>query len=492
MDKNFNPVLMQYFQWYLPDDGKHWQRLSDDAEHLASIGISSVWMPPAFKGTGTNDVGYGVYDIFDLGEFDQHGSVRTKYGTKDEYLQAIQTLKEHGIKPIADIVLNHKANGDKKETFNVMKVDPDNRQVPISEPYEIEGYTYFNFPGRNKEYNDFEWHWYHFSGIDYDARNNETAIYQIQGENKGWADDDHVDSEKGNFDYLMFADIDFSHPEVIQNVKDWAEWFIETTGISGFRLDAIKHIDREVVAELVTILTDRLGAENFYVFGEYWDPTFETKADYLEDIQYEFDLVDVKLHMNFFEASKQGESYDLSKLLDNTLMKEKPWSAVTFVENHDTQRGQALESFVEDWFKPLAYGVILLSQDGFPTVFYGDYYGVEGEFAQASFQEVIDKLLFVRRAFAYGEQFNYLDDPNIIGWTRQGTESFPDGLAAVLCNNSGGEKRMQVTTAKEGTVFIDYLNHHDGEVVIEQDGWGTFPVNGGSISVWVPKNLREE
>ncbi len=43
-------------------------------------------MPPAFKGT-PND-GYEVYDLFDLGEFDQKGTVRTKYGLKEEYLRA--------------------------------------------------------------------------------------------------------------------------------------------------------------------------------------------------------------------------------------------------------------------------------------------------------------------------------------------------------------------------------------------------------------------
>lgn len=488
---NTNGVLMQYFEWYLPDDGQHWNRLKEDAEHLASIGITKVWMPPAFKGTGTNDVGYGVYDIFDLGEFDQNGTVRTKYGTKDDYVEAIKKLKEVGIKPIADIVLNHKANGDKKETFTVMKMDPENRQKPLTEPYEIEGYTHFTFPGRNKEYNDFEWHWYHFSGLDYDARNDETGIFQVQGENKGWADNEEVDGEKGNFDYLMFNDIDFDHPEVIQNVKDWAKWFIETTGISGFRLDAIKHIDRNVVAELVSILTDALGAENFYVFGEYWNADYETKKDYLEDIEYEFDLVDVKLHMNLYEASEQGKSYDLRNIFNGTLMKDNPWSSVTFVDNHDTQRGQSLESTVQDWFKPIAYGIILLSQDGFPTIFYGDYYGIEGEFGQQSFQEIIDKLLFIRRTFAYGDQYDYFDDPNIIGWTRQGNETFPDGLATVISNGDGGEKRMQVSTAHPGEIFVDYLGHHQAEVTIEEGGWGTFPVNGGSISVWAPRDIEQ-
>lgn len=66
-----NETLMQYFEWYLPNDGKHWQRLAADAPELAQKGISKIWLPPAFKATHAGDVGYGVYDLFDLGEFDQ-------------------------------------------------------------------------------------------------------------------------------------------------------------------------------------------------------------------------------------------------------------------------------------------------------------------------------------------------------------------------------------------------------------------------------------
>ena len=40
------------------------------------------------------------------------GTVRTKYGFKEDYLQAIQALKEAGIQPMADVVLNHKAAAD--------------------------------------------------------------------------------------------------------------------------------------------------------------------------------------------------------------------------------------------------------------------------------------------------------------------------------------------------------------------------------------------
>ena len=63
--------------------------------------------------------------------------------------------------------------------------------------------------------------------------------------------------------------------------------------------------------------------------------------------------------------------YDLTTIFDHSLVKNHPEHAVTFVDNHDTQRGQALESTVEEWFKPAAYALILLREDGLPCLFYG-------------------------------------------------------------------------------------------------------------------------
>jgi alpha-amylase len=48
------------------------------------------------------------YDIWDLGEFDQKGAQRTKWGTKDELLSAIKTATEKGIICYIDAVMNHK------------------------------------------------------------------------------------------------------------------------------------------------------------------------------------------------------------------------------------------------------------------------------------------------------------------------------------------------------------------------------------------------
>ena len=80
---SINKTMMQYFEWYLPNDGFWWKRCAAKAANLADLGITDVWLPPAYKGTTQEDVGYGVYDMYDLGEFDQKGTIRTKYGTKE-------------------------------------------------------------------------------------------------------------------------------------------------------------------------------------------------------------------------------------------------------------------------------------------------------------------------------------------------------------------------------------------------------------------------
>lgn len=189
--------------------------------------------------------------------------------------------------------------------------------------------------------------------------------------------------------------------------------------------------------------------------------------------------------MNLFEASQRKENYDLSQILEGSLMQNAETFAVTFVDNHDSQRGQALESCVEEWFKPAAYALILLRQQGLPCVFYGDYYGVSGDFAQQDFQQELDSLLYVRKNHVYGEQIDYFDDPNCIGWTNQGNTDHPDGSAIVISNKDADSKRMDMGKFNVGKIFVDIMGNCPDSVEIGQNGWTDFPVQGQSVSVWV-------
>ena len=139
---------MQYFEWNMPNDGDLWNQLKRDASHLHAIGITAVWIPPAYKALKQDDEGYGTYDLYDLGEFDQKETIRTKYGTKQQLQEMIDELHKNQVGVYLDAVMNHKAGADYTEKFMAREVNPDQRTEQLGEPYEIEGWTGFNFPGR--------------------------------------------------------------------------------------------------------------------------------------------------------------------------------------------------------------------------------------------------------------------------------------------------------------------------------------------------------
>lgn len=477
--KQINGTMMQYFEWYMNCNQNLWNSIAEKAEDLSKLGITALWLPPAYKGfQGKDEVGYGVYDVYDLGEFDQKGTIKTKYGSKDEYLNCINVLKQNGIETYADIVLNHKMGADMLQTIPATKVDWGNHYELISGQETVKVATKYTFPGRKHKYSDFEWNWTHFTGIDYDENLKEHAIFKFK--DKNW--NEEVDEEYGNYDYLMGADLDFTNPKVVEECTKWGKWYLELTKVDGLRLDAIKHIPADFYKKWIQDMRDETKHELFTV-GEYWSGDVEKLHRYITETEGKISLFDVPLHYNFNEASK-NENYDLSKILDHTLVKDNSSMAVTFVENHDTQPDQALESFVDRWFKPAAYSIIMLRQEGYPCVFYGDFYGIPHNNIEPLRE--LKTILKIRQEKAYGEQADYFDNPNFIGWTRRGDEEhIRSGLAVVISNAGDGEKRMFIGEEFSGDTFIDCLNNCDDEIKIDEEGFGNFKVKSKSTSIWV-------
>ena len=146
-----NGTMMQYFHWYVPNDGTLWTQVENNAPTLAENGFTALWLPPAYKGAGgSNDVGYGVYDMYDLGEFDQKGSVRTKYGTKDQYLSAINAAHNNNIQVYGDVVFNHRGGADGKSWVDTKRGDWNNRNIELGDKWiELSDYiqqAIYNLP----------------------------------------------------------------------------------------------------------------------------------------------------------------------------------------------------------------------------------------------------------------------------------------------------------------------------------------------------------
>jgi alpha-amylase len=489
-----NGTILQAFHWYLPDDGKLWNQLKADAAKLAGMGITALWLPPAGKGTeGSRSIGYDSYDIYDLGEFDQKGSVRTKYGTRKELIAAVKALQRAGLKIYVDVVLNHMGGASEKEKVMVRRVNPDNRNEFTSDPFEIEAYTKFTFPGRKGKYSRFVWDYHCFSGVDYAADLDETAIFSIVNNPYGEGWEEVVDDEKGNYDYLMYCDIEFRNPAVREELKRWGKWLYDTLHYDGFRLDAVKHISPKFFNEWLDAMRGEIRPDLFAV-GEYWSPgNLPLLLKYIEVTGGRMSLFDACLQNNFHTASRAGKEYDLHTIFQDTLVSVRPDLSVTIVANHDTQPLQALEAPVDPWFKPIAYALILLREQGYPCIFYPDLFGAhytdkgqDGQDHEIFMPQVekLDLLIRARKQFAFGEQKDYLDHGSCIGWTRAG-DAEHEGCAVLISNDQEGFKEMEIGKRYAGKKFRDFLQNHPGTVSLDENGKGNFQAAGGHVSVWV-------
>ena len=501
-----NGTMMQYFHWYYGNsmnDPELWVHVQNEAKRLALLGVTALWLPPAFKASSFNSggksdhekfsTGYDIYDLYDLGEFNQKGSVRTKYGTRKQYISAIREAQSNGINIYADVVLNHKAGADRTEWVKAARVAWDNRNYVIEDELWVEAWTKFTFDGRGDKYSDFKWTMRHFDGVDWAANlpgDRASGIFKFTSFGKDWAK--LVSGENGNYDYLMFSDIDMNSPDVRTELANWGKWFIDNTGVNGFRLDAIKHIQYSFFRDWLQYL--RKEHPNLFAVGEYWSYEIGDLTHYIDKTEGCMSLFDAPLQNNFYQASRDGNGwYDMRTLFDNTLVRIAPCLAVTLVDNHDTQPCQALEHWVDWWFRPLAYAIILLRQEGYPSVFYPDLYGAQytdkGFDVNLSAVENIELLMSARKNLAYGTQRDYFDDRNVAGWTREGDKEHSGSGLAVLLNNGhrSATKWMEVGKNFSGRTMYDYLGKVHDAVQVNEHGWAEFRVNSRSVSVWVLK-----
>lgn len=119
-----NDVMMQAFYWDVPvdttnKDGSWWDSLAVKAAAWGDAGITGIWTPAPSKGNfGIVDMGYGIFDHYDLGNYNQKGTTETRFGSRAELLVMVDSMHTHGIDVYADIVLNHIYTSDDEEETN--------------------------------------------------------------------------------------------------------------------------------------------------------------------------------------------------------------------------------------------------------------------------------------------------------------------------------------------------------------------------------------
>lgn len=119
-----NDVMMQAFYWDVPVDeanknGTWWDNLRLKSDAMKSAGFTGLWVPAPSKGNfGIIDMGYGVFDHYDLGNYNQKGTVETRFGSRSELESMITKMHSNNISVYADIILNHIYTNDSQAERN--------------------------------------------------------------------------------------------------------------------------------------------------------------------------------------------------------------------------------------------------------------------------------------------------------------------------------------------------------------------------------------
>ncbi|MDJ0365981.1 alpha-amylase [Hymenobacter sp. H14-R3] len=452
-----NGVMMQGFYWNTPvssSAGTWWQNLGSKAAELSAAGITAMWLPPAYKGSGAQDVGYGVYDRYDLGEFNQKGTVATRYGTLGQLQSCVSALHGQGMQVYEDMVMNHFTSADAQEQFNIGGTN-----------YNV--YTSFTYPGRANTYSNYQWHYGNFTGTQ-QAPNN--GWYQW----KSWDFQPYANGDA--YDNLLGSEVQYNgNTANVNETINWGNWITTKLGLDGYRLDATKHMYTPFVNQWL----DAVKGTTRFAVSEAWFRNLSDLNNYASATGGRTSLFDVPLHYTFAAMSNGNGSWDMRGLQFAGFTEANGALSVSFVDNHDTdQTGGALFSPVSN-LKMLAYSYILTREKGYPCVFYRDYY-------EYGLGTQLKTLIGIRKAHAFGTGYEYTsaDDADVYAYSRAGDASHT-GLLQLL-NDGSNAASKSITTPFKNATLTDLTGNTTGTVTTDANGTGTFRVNARSYAVWVP------
>lgn len=320
---DYSGVMLQGFSWDSYNESQ-WKVLEKQADELKGY-IDLVWLPQSGKCLETTQVmGYMPYYYFNQ---------NSSFGSEAELRSLITKFKAAGIGAIADVVINHR---------------------------NTEGW--YNFPAET------------YKGVTYQmqstdiCKNDDCGTTATQAATDGVSLSQNIDE---GTDFGGCRDIDHKSENVQKVIKAYLKYLKDDLGYTGFRYDMVKGFDGNHVAEY----NDATGVE--YSVGEYWDGNDKieswinrtNKKSAAFDFQFRYNVRDA---VNGAANGKVTTSSDWSKLNSNdNLMHDANYRryAVTFVENHDTQKRSESEQNDPLRKDTIAANAYMLAMPGTPCIF---------------------------------------------------------------------------------------------------------------------------
>ena len=407
-----------------------WDRLAEQAAAFGLAGFSAVWIPPVLKtsaGAKSGSDGYGPFDDYDIGSKNQMGTVPTRFGTREQLQRCVAGMRASGLDVYLDMVEHHRDG------------DPGN----------------FRFRYRGADGTP------EIGRFPKDPNNFRPNVPQ----------DPHLGGPPA--DDFMFgrelAPINAKPPHyVFDNLIDAADWLTRALDAQGYRLDDVKGLSTDF---LLPFLNAKSMAGKFAV-GEFFDGNRVLVNGWIfnpRGMAGRPSAFDFPLRFALASMCNNPGNFNMADLDHAGLIGISPLNAVTFVENHDTDRDPS--RVVSN--KLLGYAYILTSE-GYPCVYYRDYstdadcYGLKPQ---------IDNLIWIHEKLAAGPTQQRWKEFDVFAYERLGGPHLLVGLN----NDPNNTRTITVATDFGPNVALHDYSGHGGDAMTAADG---------SVSITVPRNTN--
>lgn len=308
-----------------------------DPDSQQDLGAQCIWLMPVAESPS-----YHGYDVVDYYAIDR------EYGTTADFRRLMTEAHRRGIHVLVDMVLNHSSS---------------------EHPYFLDAARNPDSPYRD---------WYLFSA-------------QHPGVKNPWGSDNwHRSPHRDEFYFGLFwsgmPDLNVENPEVVAETKRIASFWLDSMGVDGFRLDAIKHLVEagrgaqvEHLPGTHVFLRDwsahvRSEKADAYTVGEVWDSIGAILPYYPDQLTSHFMF---QLSDDILESVKAGNTtrlYGGYLRLQDTL---PDYRFSPFLRNHDQSRTMTV--LEGDAARARMASALLLTLPGLPFVYYGEEIGIAGD-----------------------------------------------------------------------------------------------------------------
>lgn len=324
-------------------------------DYFNELGVTALWFTPVLEndspdnGTQSSYHGYATTDYY---------KVDPRFGTNEEYRRLIDEAHQKGLKVVMDMIFNH---------------------CGFEHPWikDMPSKDWLNTP---------EW----LAAADKSGKNDNGSAdskvndlylqtsYKLTPVVDPYASDVDLHETVDGWFVPSMPDLNQRNPHVIKYLIQNSEWWIETVGIDGIRMDTYPYADADAMALWMKTLDEEY--PNFNVVGETWvtepaytaawqkDSKIAKKNSYLKTVM-DFSFYD---KINMAKKENTDDWWNGYNRIYNSLVYDylypNPSSVMAFIENHDTDRflGNGKDSTALK--QALA---LLLTVNRIPQLYYG-------------------------------------------------------------------------------------------------------------------------